>query len=313
MRKRTGLWLLAPLVTAAVTGCGASTGDVGPVPSAAAPSLQSESLSSPKHDADGHTRSPIKHVIVIIGENRTFDHLFATYKSKSGDRVDNLLSKGIINEDGTPGPRTTRSRISTRPSTSRRARGRSARAPRRSTARCRRRTVPGYDATPNFTTVAAAKAAENGLADDYYTFLTTGGSGLPGGIDTRIANVQLALARSVPADRRHAHRRRLRRQPRAPLLPDVAAARLQRRQRDARNPSGCLADLFPWVEQTIAAGSNGKPTADDVHRRRLARRWGSTTCARGDLPYTKELADSTRSATTTTRPSRAAPAPTTSR
>jgi phospholipase C len=27
---------------------------------------------------DGNTTTPIKHVIVIIGENRTFDHLFAT-------------------------------------------------------------------------------------------------------------------------------------------------------------------------------------------------------------------------------------------
>ena len=25
------------------------------------------------------TSTPIKHVIVLIGENRTFDHLFATY------------------------------------------------------------------------------------------------------------------------------------------------------------------------------------------------------------------------------------------
>jgi phospholipase C len=50
------------------------------------------------------TETPIKHVIVLIGENRTFDHLFATYVSKSGDSVSNLLSKGIINADGTPGP-----------------------------------------------------------------------------------------------------------------------------------------------------------------------------------------------------------------
>ena len=50
------------------------------------------------------TASPIKHVIVIIGENRTFDHIFATYKPKNGQTVDNLLSKGIVNEDGTPGP-----------------------------------------------------------------------------------------------------------------------------------------------------------------------------------------------------------------
>src|SRR5580692_5783562 len=55
-------------------------------------------------DEKDHTRSPIKHVIVLIGENRTFDHLFATYVPKSGESVKNLLSEGIINADGTPGP-----------------------------------------------------------------------------------------------------------------------------------------------------------------------------------------------------------------
>lgn len=50
------------------------------------------------------TESPIKHVIVLIGENRTFDHVFATYVPKSKDSVSNLLSKGIIKADGTPGP-----------------------------------------------------------------------------------------------------------------------------------------------------------------------------------------------------------------
>jgi phospholipase C len=28
------------------------------------------------------TLTPIKHVIVIIGENRTFDHVYATYKPR---------------------------------------------------------------------------------------------------------------------------------------------------------------------------------------------------------------------------------------
>ena len=50
------------------------------------------------------TASPIKHVIVLIGENRTFDHLFATYVPHTRDGISNLLSKGIINGDGTPGP-----------------------------------------------------------------------------------------------------------------------------------------------------------------------------------------------------------------
>jgi phospholipase C len=51
------------------------------------------------------TATPIKHVIIIVGENRSFDHLFATYKPRHGDeKVLNLLSERIINEDGTPGP-----------------------------------------------------------------------------------------------------------------------------------------------------------------------------------------------------------------
>jgi phospholipase C len=49
------------------------------------------------------TETPIKHVIVLIGENRTFDHLFATYVPQSKDSINNLLSEGIIKADGTPG------------------------------------------------------------------------------------------------------------------------------------------------------------------------------------------------------------------
>ncbi|MGD0761002.1 MAG: phosphoesterase, partial [Candidatus Sulfotelmatobacter sp.] len=47
--------------------------------------------------------TPIQHVIVIIGENRTFDHVYATLKPKHGQTVSNLLSRGIVNADGTPG------------------------------------------------------------------------------------------------------------------------------------------------------------------------------------------------------------------
>src|SRR4029077_129859 len=51
------------------------------------------------------TASPIKHVIVLIGENRGLDHTFGVYKPKgAGQTISNLLSKGIVNEDGTPGP-----------------------------------------------------------------------------------------------------------------------------------------------------------------------------------------------------------------
>src|ERR1700685_3732780 len=57
-------------------------------------------LSSTPPSRDDDTATPIKHVIVIIGENRSFDHVFATYvPKKAGESVDNLLSKGIIKLD----------------------------------------------------------------------------------------------------------------------------------------------------------------------------------------------------------------------
>ena len=56
------------------------------------------------------TATPIKHVIVLIGENRTFDHLFATYQPRKGQTVLNLLSQGIIQADGRPGANFDRSR-----------------------------------------------------------------------------------------------------------------------------------------------------------------------------------------------------------
>src|SRR5690242_14848079 len=50
------------------------------------------------------TRTPIKHVVIIIGENRSFDHVFGLYQPRRGETISNLLSKGILAADGTPGP-----------------------------------------------------------------------------------------------------------------------------------------------------------------------------------------------------------------
>jgi phospholipase C len=62
----------------------------------------------PKPSTEPATASPIKHVIVIIGENRSFDHVYATYVPKSTDGIRNLLSEGIIkldsNKNAVPGP-----------------------------------------------------------------------------------------------------------------------------------------------------------------------------------------------------------------
>lgn len=51
------------------------------------------------------TATPIKHVVIIVGENRSFDHVFATYVPvQKNEKVSNLLSEGIVNADGSPGP-----------------------------------------------------------------------------------------------------------------------------------------------------------------------------------------------------------------
>jgi len=58
---------------------------------------------APERD-ERDTLSPIEHVIVLIGENRSFDSLYGTYVPKRGQHVWNLLSRGIVNADGSPGP-----------------------------------------------------------------------------------------------------------------------------------------------------------------------------------------------------------------
>lgn len=49
-------------------------------------------------------KTPIQHLIVVVGENVAFDTLYATYQPGNGQRIHNLLSQGIVNADGTPGP-----------------------------------------------------------------------------------------------------------------------------------------------------------------------------------------------------------------
>ena len=65
----------------------------------------SASSANPSDATDRPTTvSPIKHVIVVIGENQSFDHLYGTHVPPSGDSISNLLAKGIVRPDGSPGP-----------------------------------------------------------------------------------------------------------------------------------------------------------------------------------------------------------------
>jgi phospholipase C len=292
MRKRTALSLLAVSLTA---GCSAATGEGTNAPSTVNLSTSTESSAlvasaTPKYTGDAKTRSPIKHVIVLIGENRTFDHLFATYKPKHGQRVDNLLAKRIIREDGTPGPNYSLTNqftaVDSAPSTWQIAPGSktiytSLPAP----------TVPGYDSTPNFSTIAAAAAAENGLSPEYYKFLTTGGTGVTTThADTRIPNYaslgpgvfQLTGPNMTDDDYAGSPVHRFY-QMWQQLDCDAAYA-------TAENPSGCANDLWAWVEQTIAAGSNGKPEPAN-YAGEGSNALGFYNMDAGDIAYTKELAD----------------------
>ena len=189
---------------------------------------------------DGNTTTPIKHVIVIIGENRTFDHLFATYVPKhKSEKVLNLLSQGIVNADGTPGPNysaaTQYRAIDNAPDPY-------LISPPKAGAYNAANPFPAPLANggpPPFSTVAEAHTYEYGLPPGYYKYLTTGAvpAYLDGKPDMRIyydgkdVNHQVW---PVPADqygqsyRSHHELRRLRREPGAPVLPHVAAARLHR-------------------------------------------------------------------------------------
>jgi phospholipase C len=55
-------------------------------------------------DGADDTASPIKHVIIVVGENRSFDHLFATYLPQHPEEgIHNLLSEEIVTATGAPG------------------------------------------------------------------------------------------------------------------------------------------------------------------------------------------------------------------
>src|ERR1700676_1692270 len=153
-----------------------------------------------EHDrgSDG-TASPIKHVIVIIGENRPFDHVFATYQPREGEHVDNLLSKGIIKIDGSPGPNYAKaaqfSAVDTNfysinpgqktPYVTLQAPGTSY-APKACYTDVSQASLNGPGC---MATLALAAQADYGLRPQDLGLLTTGATGIPGGSpDTRIKN-----------------------------------------------------------------------------------------------------------------------------
>jgi phospholipase C len=64
----------------------------------------SPAAAAAQHATAPATTTPIKHVIVIIGENHSFDNVFATYQPSKGQKIWDLLSEGIVTKNGDPGP-----------------------------------------------------------------------------------------------------------------------------------------------------------------------------------------------------------------
>ncbi len=247
---------------------------------------------------DTHTDTPIKHVIVIIGENRTFDHIFASYQPKKGETVDNLLSKRIIDRYGNP---------DVNYSLAEQFSAKDTHADRYQVSPMDKsiyKTLPPpltggpSDVCKNnkICSLADAQSSENGLDPAYYVFLTTGGSEQASHVpDARIEDVndlppgpfQLTSS-SFSYD-------------------DYAASPVHRfyqmwQQLDCNysaystlwDASGCKADLFPWVEVTVGAGTNGKAQASGFNNASTGE--GSTSMGfynvqEGDAPYLKLLAD----------------------
>ena len=51
-------------------------------------------------DGGPRTATPIKHLIILIGENRTFDNIYGMYRPHGRQTIGNLLSRGIVNSAG---------------------------------------------------------------------------------------------------------------------------------------------------------------------------------------------------------------------
>jgi phospholipase C len=255
------------------------------------------------HNRSGETRTPIKHVIVIIGENRSFDHVFATYEPKNGEAVWNLLSEGIVKKNGSPGPNFYK------------AEQQAAADPAADSFLL----SPAKSSFPNGVlpaplvggpkdsyvtgdSLTLAKQSENGLPANYYQYLVSGGTGQTSATpDARITNVnalpagpfQLTNGKAFDYNSYSASPVHRFYQMWQQLDCSLAHATAER-------PSGCDSHLFSWVEVTVGAGANGiLPPANfstEYSPTAVTTGEGSTSLGfynvqNGDVPYFKSLAD----------------------
>jgi phospholipase C len=265
-----------------------------------------------KDTRDSHTASPIKHVIVIVGENRSFDHLFATYSPNAGESVNNLLSEGIVTRDGRPGRNFSRAVQSSTDVTGSNTFQLSPTTPKTpySPLPAPLNGGPSDVCKDNgICSPSDATSSEDGLPAASYPSMLVGGSGLSGKVpDSRIAGVSAA----APYSTLKAGPFQLTANPTTFPYLSYANSPVHRfyemwQQEDcsaghasAGNPSGCLADLFTWTEVTVGSNINGKPQPTPFCTDYApgcnttgegATAMGFYNMARGDARYTKSLAD----------------------
>ena len=236
------------------------------------------------------TRSPIKHVIIMIGENRSFDHLFGVYKPKGEDQtISNLLSKRIVNVDGTPGPNyklaqqysvaAQPSYYSTAPIVAKTLYNAATNPmPQPNTNSAPRYTHPLFVPYENTTEASVEKDIEPGLLN----LLTTGATGLPTHtLDTRVPGAgSLAgpyvlqgpnlTAGDYMGDTQHQFYQAIQQQ-------DCSMANAT-----PVNPTGCLNDLFPFTMSTYSSASANNSAGNSM---------GFYNAERGQIPLLKALAD----------------------
>jgi phospholipase C len=240
------------------------------------------------------TSTPIEHLIVVIGENRGFDHIFGLYKPRPSQSIANLLSRGIVNQDGSPGPHfalAAQFQVSPQPKYF-------ISAPNASKTAYVTLPAPDLNGVPQFpsdsdpppfATLAAAAFAEPSLRPQDTFLLTTGATGLIAhiGPDTRIFKVTnlsdgpyQQTAKDPATGQGLAY---------DSYTEDTVHRFFQMWQQSdcgvahasLANPTGCLSDLLPFVTTTYLAPVEqgmGTPMA-------------FFNANAGDAPLLKKLAD----------------------
>ncbi len=269
---------------------------------------------------DNKTASPIKHVIVIIGENRSFDHIFATYQPvNKHETVLNLLSEGVVKADGSPGPNYNKAVQYSATDTDLYHL-----APMQQpytalpTATVGGTSTPyvceffgitsgttcnDYPNGPNYTGLVS-QGIENGLEPEYQQYLLTGGTGQTNNTADLRVHYDGQTATTLPpgpyqltnnVDSTHPY-------PYDSYSASPVHRFMQMQQQldcDASKAQkgesfGCSNGLFAWVEETTGAGSNGaalKTPTSPSSPYEGSTSLGFYNVQQGDVPYFKYLAD----------------------